>query len=31
MAALVYSVPLPDDILDLAPVFRPGAPDGRAT
>ncbi len=29
MAALVYSVPLPDETLELAPIFRPGAPDGR--
>ena len=29
MAELVYSVPLPDDTLELAPIFRPGAPDGR--
>ncbi|MET0744557.1 MAG: DUF4089 domain-containing protein [Microvirga sp.] len=31
MAALVHSVPLPEDSLDLAPVFRPGAADGRET
>lgn len=30
MAKLVAMAPVADDSLDLAPVFRPGAPEDRA-